>query len=182
MATTQLILIRGPIGAGKSSVVSALRKSLKAASAIDFDELKRQIDNTASSDWRREVALDTALYLCERLMKKKRLIIADIHSSHREQLDGFINLARQNGYKATSFLLNPPIATCIERAANRTVPGITYRIDKAMVEEYWHNTVYVAGETVFDDPEIPVSEIADEVIKQIIPANITARVNNEPAR
>src|ERR1700740_2200290 len=81
----QLIIIRGPIGAGKTSVVEALRDKLDGVSIIDFDAFKRQIDNAHSSDWRREIALDTALYLCGRLMKIGRLIIVDIHSSRRDQ-------------------------------------------------------------------------------------------------
>lgn len=73
----KLVIIRGSVGAGKTSVVEALRRKLGDVSIIDFDAFKRQIDNTKSSAWRREIAVDTALYLCERIMQKKRDIIID---------------------------------------------------------------------------------------------------------
>lgn len=163
----QLIIIRGPVGAGKTSVVEAIRSQATDISIIDFDAFKRQIDNAHSSEWRRTIAFDTALYLCQRLMDQNRAIVVDIHSSIPEQLDKYIELSKKNGYKVTSHLLYPPLETCFLRAGERIVPDITYAIDKDMIRTYWNNTFFVENEPIYNDPGMTSEDIARAIINSL---------------
>jgi uridine kinase len=81
MATPKIIIIRGPICAGKTTTINLLKDKFVNASYIDFDAFKRAIDWTQPSPWRTELAFKSALNLAEELMKRNRNILADIHSS-----------------------------------------------------------------------------------------------------
>lgn len=163
----QLIIIRGPVGAGKTSVVEEIRRQAEHVSLVDFDVFKRQIDNSHSSDWRREMALKTALFMTQQLMAKNRVIAVDIHASRIDQLNAYISLAKENNYTITSFLLYPPLDTCLQRARERDVPDINYPIDDAMVTSYWNETIFINNEKIFDNPSLSPQEITREILMQL---------------
>lgn len=163
----ELIIIRGPVGAGKSSVVKELRKRISASSIVDFDSFKRQIDNSESSSWRRDIAIDTALFMTERVMHQKRAVIIDIHSSQINLLQRYVQLANNMQYKVTSFLIYPPLEVCLERAAKRIVPDINYQIDIEMINRYWSETVFIDGEMQFTDTSLSAADIAESIVDAI---------------
>lgn len=166
-AKPQIIIIRGPVGSGKTSVVESLRKHLENVSIVDYDGFKRQIDNTQSSEWRRELALDTALFLTERLMLLRRTIVIDIHASFPEHLEQYAVIARKHGYTLTSYLLYPSLSTCLRRARQRNVADIEYTIDAAMVKKYWYGVKRIPGETVFDKPHTSVQSITHQIVAEL---------------
>lgn len=167
MSKNKIVIIRGPVGAGKTSVVTELRALMKDASIVDFDSFKRQIDNKASSDWRRTLALQTAGFLADKLMESGRDIIIDIHSSSREQLDLYYALANRHNYSLASYLLFPPLEICKSRAKTRIVNDILYEIDDEMIEKYWHETFFVDSEVKFSDPDLAPSDIASRIFHSI---------------
>lgn len=146
----QLIIIRGPIGAGKTTLVNALRFRLEQVSTIGINVLKRGMDATGSSNWRRDIALETALLLSEYLMERKRKIIVDIHSASHMQLDGFAHLVTKTGYDMMLIRIEAPPEGCLARVKSRDVPDITYKIDEAMVRRYWDELFKVKSEMVFN--------------------------------
>lgn len=136
---------------------------MEDVSIVDFDSFKRQIDNKASSDWRRTLALQTAGFLANKLMKSGRDIIVDIHSSSREQLDLYNTLAHKYDYSLTSYLLYPPLKICKSRAKKRVVSDILYEIDDEMIEKYWHQTFFIDSEEKFSDPDLAPKDIASMI-------------------
>ncbi|MBS3094838.1 AAA family ATPase [Candidatus Pacearchaeota archaeon] len=163
----RLILIRGPICAGKSTTARALLENLEESSLVDQDSIKRAIDYRMSSDWRDKIAFDTTLYLANLLMKEKRDIIADIHSSIHGQYESYKKLASKNNYNLFSFLLYPPLEVCQQRSRIREIPDIKYKITDEDVERYWKNPHKVLGETVFDSSVIKTEGIV-KIILEII--------------
>lgn len=163
----QLIIIRGPIGAGKSSLIDAMRHSLQEVSVVEIDTIKKQIDITAAVPWRLEVAIDTALFLTQQLMSKERVIIVDIHSSRKEHLDKYVDLAKTNRYKATSFLLYPPLEVCKERFQKRLASGVKNNIDDTKLVKQWQDTVFVEDEVTFKDPQLSPDQIAAQIIAHL---------------
>jgi predicted kinase len=163
MSKNKIVIIRGPVGAGKTSVVTELRELMEDASIVDFDSFKRQIDNKASSDWRRTLALQTAGFLTDKLMKSGRDIIIDIHSSSSEQLDLYNALAHKYDYSLTSYLLYPPLEICQTRAKTRIVSDILYEIDDGMIEKYWRETFFLDSEEKFSDPDLAPKDIASMI-------------------
>ncbi|MCX6712090.1 MAG: AAA family ATPase [Candidatus Vogelbacteria bacterium] len=163
----RLILIRGPICAGKSTTASLLRDNIEKCSLVDQDCLKRAIDNKEPTEWRDQLAFDTSLYLADLLMKKGRDIVADIHSSIPKQYNEYEKLATKNNYKLFSFLLYPPLNTCQERNRVREIPDIQYEVTEDDIKKYWKNVHKIKGETVFDTSIIEANGIIKKILEVI---------------
>jgi predicted kinase len=163
----QLILIRGPIGVGKSTTVGLLRERIQPASVVDFDAFKRQIDTTQSSDWRRKTALKTAAFMTEHLMQAMRRIIVDIHSSSHEQFEEYKALADRYTYPTTSCLLFAPVDVCLQRTCDRFVPGLHYPIDEAMVRDYHNQTFTITNEPNYDTSVLAPETVVDLIYNQL---------------
>ena len=65
-----LYIIRGPIGVGKTSVTQSLHQRIAdRASLVEVDGIKRMLDPTTSSDWRRNIANSTAAFILDQLFE-----------------------------------------------------------------------------------------------------------------
>ncbi len=163
----RLILIRGPICAGKSTTASFLQNILKDCSLIDQDSLKRSIDKTQASEWRSNIAFNTTLYLAKLLMETNRDIIADIHSSKPNQYGAYKKLALENNYKLFSFLLYPPLNDCLRRNSVREIPDVHYKITDENIIKYWKNLFKIKNEHVFDTSVTNVEDIVKKILEVI---------------
>ena len=163
----KIILIRGPICSGKSAVAGLLFKKNNNSSLIDEDILKRTIERTKTPKWRSGLAFETALFLAEKLMRRKRTIIADIHSSKKDRYVGYKKLADKYNYTLHSFLLYPPLNVCIERNKLRDIPDVAYKISRKNIEKYWRVLYRVADEQIFNDSKIEPALIANKIFKKI---------------
>ncbi len=163
----RLILIRGPICAGKSITASFLQNILKDCSLVDQDSLKRSIDKTQASEWRSNIAFDTTLYLARLLMERNRDIIADIHSSKPNQYNAYKKLALENDYKLFSFLLYPPLDVCLKRNLVREIPDVQYKITEEDIVKYWKNLFKIDNEFIFDTSTMNVEDIVKKILEII---------------
>jgi predicted kinase len=159
----RIIVIRGPICSGKSSIVELIKHKFYNSSLVDLDKFKVAIDFRKSSSWRRKAALKTALYLTHELIIFKRTIIIDIHGL-KNQLLQFKRIALKNNYKFYSFLLYPPLKTCLERNKSRNIRDIKYKITDKMIKRYWKDVYRIKGEMVFDSSVLNQSQIAKSVV------------------
>ncbi|MFZ3031770.1 MAG: AAA family ATPase [Candidatus Moraniibacteriota bacterium] len=163
----RLILIRGPICAGKSTTVDLLSGILDDCSVVDQDLLKRTIDKKKRSPWRSRIALDTALYLADLLMKEGRDIIADIHSAIPGQYDEYKKLAEKHQYQMFSFLLYPPLDVCLQRNRERVISDVWYQLGDDDIEKYWGKVYRVEGEAVFDTSVVATEDVVSEILRVI---------------
>lgn len=163
-----VIVIRGPIGAGKTTTMNEAAKSLPDFSAIEVDALKRMIDQSEPSEWRRHVALNSALYMGRALLARGRSIITEVHSRWEEQSYEFLKLA--DSFQDTHLhriLVTAPYEVCLERARQRTVPDIRYAVDDRMVTDYYVNLQPTFGETVIDTSAVGPVEAARIVVDSL---------------
>lgn len=167
MAVPKIIIIRGPICAGKTTTINLLKEKFTKASYIDFDSFKRAIDWTQPSDWRDKLAFKSALNLAEELMKRQRNILADIHSSKKYQYQAYKNLAAKYSYEFNSFLLYPPLHVCLCRNLNREIPDVKYSVTEQEIIDYWKNTFKIPAEDSFNTGTIKVEEIIDYIVKKV---------------
>ncbi len=163
-----LILIRGPICSGKTAVALALRDRLANASAVDYDAFKRMIDHRQSSDWRRAMALKTALFLAGLLLESGRIVIVDVHASYQDQYDSFQELAQKMDVHFHSLLLLPPLEVCLKRNHDRPmsdpVYNVEYLITDEKVRQHWQSAIRIKDEPVFDSSVLSPGAIADSIL------------------
>jgi len=157
----RLILVRGSICAGKSTTSRLVRRALRDSSHVDFDVFKMLIDDEKSSEWRRDLAIKIGFSLASELMKLGRTIIVETHSRkyYYKRLE---RLAKANGYKLTSFLLEPPLEVCLDR--NRAKMRDKYKISDNKIKRSWRETFYVPGEIKFDTSKSSPQKIANKII------------------
>jgi predicted kinase len=159
-----LIILRGPIGAGKTSLMHSLANTLPNTSVIEVDALKRMFDSHASTDWRREAAFSAALYMAKRALSSGRNVIAETHSKRPEQQKCFKDLVREiPSLVFKSVLVIAPLNVCIERSKQRFVPDISYDIDERMVKSY-----YVGLEPLPDEIVVDTSSVSPQLGAEMI--------------
>lgn len=94
----KLYIVRGPIGAGKTSVTNALYQRMPDhASVVEVDGLKRMLDPTASSVWRRDIANSSAAYIIDQLLRLPRSAIVETHTKYPEEVERFSQIATTIG-------------------------------------------------------------------------------------
>lgn len=162
---SNLVLIRGPICAGKSTILNLLQDLTQKCSTVRQDGIKRAIGKNKSSPWRNKIAFETTLYLTELLIKERRNIVADIHSSRLNQYRKYKKIASKYGYNFFSFLLYPPLKTCIKRNYQREIPGVNYVITEKEIKDYWQDSIFIKGEPIFDTSKLEVLEIVKGILK-----------------
>ncbi len=117
------LVIRGPLGVGKSTVSSVLARTL-GAQHISIDKV---LEDNGIEEWDRdrislrsflranEIAVDQA----QTALEAGRPVIFDGCFYWREQLE---DLAQRLGGKVTVFSLQAPLEVCIERDRGRPLP------------------------------------------------------------
>ena len=166
MQKESLIVVRGPIGVGKSSVCTALLARLVgSASVVETDAIKRMIDPTASSQWRRDIAHASAAFIIERLLQVPRTGIIEMHTKYPGELDKLRAFAHKLDAPLVSVLLVAPLEICQQRAAGRIVPNIGYAIDEKMVTDYYCNLEPQTGDVVYDTATLSAADISFDVVQ-----------------
>jgi predicted kinase len=163
-----LIVIRGPIAAGKSSVSRALHNRMADnASLVETDAIKRMIDPTRSSEWRRNVAHASAAFIIDQLLAVPRTGIIEAHTKYPEQLERLAVIAKHHDAPLVKVLLTAPLEVCQTRAADRPTPGLSYSIDQEMVADYYCNTEPRPGDLVFDTTTQSPDEISAHIFDHL---------------
>ena len=165
----KLIILRGPIGAGKTSLMHSLAQVLPLTSVIEIDALKRMLDPHASTDWRRKAAVNAALYMTKYALTMGRNVIAETHSKRPEQQKRFSTLAEKiPGLTYTSVLVTAPLDICIKRNQKRVVSGIDYTIDESMVTSYYAGLEPLPKEVVIDTSRVSPQIGAQMILETLI--------------
>jgi len=153
------IIIRGPLGIGKSTIARALAEILKAE-YISFDKvleengLDREDDNFIPEDFIK--ANEIVLPKAKDSLKKGRIVIFDGNFHFKEQIEHLINSLP---YKYYIFDLKASIGTCIKRDSERErVYG-----EKATREVFELVSKFDYGIKIYTD-----KKTKEEVIKEIL--------------
>lgn len=162
-----LIVIRGPIGVGKSSLARNIREQMpERVSYVETDAIKRMLDPSASSEWRRNIAHDSAAFIIEQILNVPRSGVIEMHTKYPSEIERLGTIAQRAGATLQNVLLLAPLEVCKERAAERDVPDINYAIDDSMITNYYCNLEPLPGDMVFDTTQQTTKSIADAVINR----------------
>jgi|GEM_PF-3587162 len=152
METTErakLLVIRGPMCAGKTTLGESLRRKHMQASHLVPDALIQMVDHLASSEFRRQLVHDTILFMASQLLLQKRLVIVEVYGQDREFYDRLMDLAKRVQVGAMSVLLYPPLETCLARNRNPD-RGARTNLSEDIISTHWRNTFRIEGELVFE--------------------------------
>jgi len=116
------IIIRGPLGSGKTTLAKKLAKELKAV-YIPIDSIleKHRLDKVKTEKWiplknfikANKIILPEA----KKLLKNNKIVIFDACFYHKEQIK---DLIKNLPYKNYIFTLKAPLEVCIKRDSKRS--------------------------------------------------------------
>ena len=153
------IIIRGPLGIGKSTIAKALAEILKAEyiaidKVLEENGLDRKDNNYTSKDFIK--VNDLVLPQVKEHLKKGKVVIFDGNFYFKEQIQ---HLEKNLPFEKFIFSLKADVETCIKRDCTRTrVYG-----EKAAREVHDLVSKFDYGVNVYTD-----EKTEDEVIKEIL--------------
>jgi predicted kinase len=156
-----LIILKGPVGAGKSTLGKALQGRLGAA-YLEVDAIKRVFPG-GSSSIRKMVGQQTALYQLRLLLQLGMpVIIEEMFRSTDDFYERVTGLAQQYGYACASFHLQCDEAKSLERNRERD-----YHVDEAVLRERRAVALPRPGDVVLDTSSLAAQEVLDAVLDHI---------------
>lgn len=158
---TLFIIIRGPLGSGKTTIAKAVAKKLKAE-YFAIDEILEQLyldNNYASDGYISEKAFlaanSTLIPIVEKQLKKGKPVVIEGNFYRKKQIDDLLTKLKNPHFV---FTLTLPLELCIERDAKRKQP---LGIDAAKAV-YQKVTEFSYG------VEIDATKRKNEIIKAIL--------------
>lgn len=138
------------------------------SSAVEVDAVKRMIDPSSSSEWRRNIAREASAFLAGQLLGAGRSVVTETHTRWPVEKELFHKVARAiPDVVFSSVLVVAPRNVCLARAQQRFVPGIAYPIDQAMVDAYYVNLESLPEELVVDTTQHSPAESAVRVLDSL---------------
>ena len=163
-----LLVVRGPIGVGKSSVSLSLHEQMADhSSIIETDVLKHMVGPNGSSHWRRDIAHDAAAFMVERLLAVPRTPIVEVHTKYPHEVDRYAAMAANLSVPLVNVLLTAPLEVCRERTVGRAMPGVNYTPDYSLIDTYYCNLDPRPGDLVYDTASMGIEEITASVMSAI---------------
>lgn len=120
MKSPYFIIIRGPLGIGKSTIAKELAKKFKGE-YISIDSLleKLKLDKIEGDCIPLKNFLKVNMFIIPKIkekLNKKRIVILDGNFYHKQQIKDLIKNLK---FKHFVFTLKAPLSVCIERDKNR---------------------------------------------------------------
>lgn len=164
---SELIVVRGPIGVGKSSLSTALQKELSDSSFVETDVIKHMVGPDGSSPWRRNIAHDATGFIVEQLLQVPRTAIVEVHTKYPEEVDRYEAMAASLSAPLLNVLLTAPLEICRERTVGRPMPGISYEPDYGLIDAYYCNLDPRPGDLVYDTSTLNPPDIVADIVDRL---------------
>ena len=152
------IIIRGPLGIGKTTIAQELTKTLNAEH-ISIDKIMEENGlNKEDNDYTAEDFVKANEYIIDKaknLVQRGKIVIFDGCFYHKEQIE---DLIKKLNFKHFIFTLKAPLTVCIERDKNRK---LTYGED-ACQAVYSLVSKFDYG-TIINTENKSITEIVNEI-------------------
>jgi shikimate kinase len=168
-----LILIDGPIGAGKSTVAKILHGKLKRTALVALDRVKWLVSDFDGSHKDLQLASDVGAAMAREYLLKGINVIVEKAFTRAEFVKSFLEDAVGNSKKHKIFVyqLDVPLAVAHRRVQERPFPLEVNR--KPSLSKIKRNQVnyahfrYEAATRVFDTMKMSAEKIAREILKDV---------------
>jgi len=154
------IMIRGPLGVGKSTVAKAVAERI-GGKYVSVDEILEQRGLDKVNDGEGiplENFLKANVFILEEVMGEEKPVVIDGNFYHKEQIEQLVNAPGNN---VAVFTLKAPVETCLARDkartksygedATRVVHMLVSRFDYGMIIHTENQTIEETVQAVLDD-------------------------------
>ena len=167
-----LIIIDGPIGAGKSTVAKLLHKKLKRTALLSLDRIKWLVSDFKPVRNDLQLASDIGKAMTKEYFKNKINVIVEKAFTRKEFVENFTKLKRNKKINIFVYQIETPLETAIRRVAKRAYPPyikVKKRPSPAKIKRNHKNySLYKYGKaTVFNSIKLNPRQIVKEILKEI---------------
>lgn len=170
-----LIVIDGPIGAGKTEASEILSKRIKNLALVNLDKIKRfYLSFDANPEFGLGLASDIGAAMTKEYLKNKINVLVDKAFTKEQYLNDFIKKSKVKGVKVLIYQLDAPleirIARVKQREKIRQKRGEKFRpLTKKKLKKNYQNyeTYRYRKAKVFDSSKLSARQIAIRIISDI---------------
>ncbi len=164
-----IVILDGPMGAGKSTVGELLAKRLKRTAMVNEDKIKWFISDFKRSKKDNAIVRAILIAMCKEYMRQGiNLVISQGFLRTTRPLTPFAAMAKKNGFKLFVYHLNAPKAVLLKRIKGRKttarIPIAQSRIHRNI--RRWSANRYFVGKE-FQTEKMSAEEIAREILAEI---------------
>ena len=165
---TFLIIIDGPMGAGKTTVAKLLHERLKRTALLGLDRIKWFISDFKRIPEDNEIVRNVVAAMTKEYLRQGISVIIE-QGMRKDSIEKLKKMARQNGATCLVYQLEAPKRLLLERVHERPrLPGKP-RISNARIERNYkfHQENKYAKAIVFDAEKMTAKQIANRIMKDL---------------
>lgn len=165
-----LIIIDGPMGAGKTTIGRLIHQQLPRTAILSTDAIKFFISDFERGDRDNAITATVLMQMCREYVKQGINILLPQAFWKKEYLDPYLKLAEENDLKVFIYQLEGSKELLLNRIHNRPKPALA----KAPVSEErilenlkkWEDNRYDLGK-VFNVDELSSEQIAEIILRDL---------------
>lgn len=161
-----IIIIDGPMGAGKTTVAKILHLKLDQTALLIWDEMKWLVNGLENTPEDKNLITEIRFDIAKRFLSSGINVIVEGGFSKKERLDLYLKLAKEQNLNLLGYYFSAPEEILLERALDRPKPDTEKeKISKENILENIKN--YPNKEESFETIETNSVEVGD-IIREII--------------
>lgn len=165
-----LIIIDGPIGAGKTTASDLLLKKMKNTSRISLDNVKRLYSDFDLNEQNgHELAAEVGAAAVNVYLKKGINVIVEKAFTEARHLQNFLKQIKTSGVKVLIYQIDAPLEIRIKRVREREKVGDRRKLPKEKIMKNHRNFIenkYLHAK-VFDSSKLSAKQIANKILKEV---------------
>lgn len=171
-----MVLIDGPMGAGKTTTSRLLNKKLEGTARVPLDEIKKYISGFRTNPACKKISREIQMIMVEAYLKRGISVIIE-WAMKQEHIENFIKIAKRNKARFFIYQLNAPKHLLIKRVKERTrmlkgrsrlTKESVEKIDKKFEKNYnFHFKNRYNEAIVFDSKKLSSEQIVKNILKEI---------------
>jgi predicted kinase len=163
-----LILIDGPMGAGKTTVAKILHTKLKRTAYLGLDRVKWYISDFKRIPRDNDISRNVLLVMIKEYLRQGISVLLD-QGMKRDEIELFKKMAQKHNAKCFIYQLDAPKRLLEKRVEERTKMLNKPKISKARIERNYkiHLSNRYSHTTVFDSEKYNPGQIAKIILKEV---------------
>jgi cytidylate kinase len=166
-----LIVIDGPMGAGKTTTSNLLHSKLIHSALVPLDRIKHFISGVKPDDVEHlQLASEIGAVITKEYLKRGRIVIVEKPFTKEEYLKGFLKMVNPKKVPVLIYQLNAPLDIRIKRIKGRELVDKDSRrptMEKIHRNHHQFTNFGYRGAKMFDSSKLSPLQIVNRILKDI---------------